>query len=254
MSETFEKCKILFLVDVNQGKLDIECDNKVFANRISLSAFRILTALDEKVLNKKILKRSNRNLQLQWSYKIFNSSQYKLMRHVNPFKEFKNRYFEEFENAVERNVETAIQEVNPHDELRENLSGKQYPANVLNKVLNEIALDYQWDDSDIFSPVKHVKSRRKSMKNEQNHRRENMVFLFANSPKNPLELRQFSGKVVLDDDIFLDSFMPPDLVHKLLHNVKLHWIDTDVPCVSELMDVCHNFINDIHKRNKILCN
>uniref|UniRef100_K1R8A2 EF-hand domain-containing family member A2 n=1 Tax=Magallana gigas TaxID=29159 RepID=K1R8A2_MAGGI len=44
MSETFDKFKILFLVDVNQGKCDH--DVKVLANRISLSAFRILTALD----------------------------------------------------------------------------------------------------------------------------------------------------------------------------------------------------------------
>lgn len=232
MSETFDKFKILFLVDVNQGKCDH--DVKVLANRISLSAFRILTAVSEKVLNKKVSKRSNKIPHLQWSFKIYNSSHYKLMRQVNPFKEFKNRYFEEFENTVERNIETAIEEYSQHVDSKGNSLGKQYPAQVLNKVLNEIALDYQWEDPDIFSPVK---SRRKNNKNEQTRKTENIVFLFINSPKNPHELRQFSGKVVLDDEIFLDSFMPPDLINKLLHNIKLYWIDTDISCVSKMNTV-----------------
>lgn len=242
MSETFDKFKILFLVDVNQGKCDH--DVKVLANRISLSAFRILTAVSEKVLNKKVSKRGNKIPHLQWSYKIYNSSHYKLMRQVNPFKEFKNRYFEEFENTVERNIETAIEEYSQHVESKGNSSGKQYPAQVLNKVLNEIALDYQWEDPDIFSPVK---SRRKNNKNEQTRKTENIVFLFINSPKNPSELRQFSGKVVLDDEIFLDSFMPPDLINKLLHNIKLYWIDTDISCLDVVPESIQLVETAIHK-------
>ncbi|XP_061173401.1 treslin-like [Saccostrea echinata] len=229
MSESSVKCKILFLVDGNQGGCaqDVKNEAKVLANRVTLSAFRILTALNERVTSKTNLKRGNKTQHLKWSYKIYNSSKYTLKRLVNPFKEFKTRYFEEFENEVERNIETAIQDIQSDIDTVGHIHGKQYPANILNKVLNEIVLDYQWEDPDIFSPVK---SRRKSVKNENHSKTENFVFLFANSPKNPVGLRQFSGKVVLDDEIFLDSFMPPDLISTFSHNIRLsmNWIDTDV--------------------------
>ncbi|XP_062594870.1 treslin-like [Saccostrea cucullata] len=229
MSESSVKCKILFLVDGNQGVCgqDVKNEAKVLANRVTLSAFRILTALNDRVTSKSNLKRGNKTPHLKWSYKIYNSSQYRLKRLVNLFKEFKTRYFEEFENEVERNIETSIQDIQTDIDSEGHKHGKQYPANILNKVLNEIVLDYQWEDPDIFSPVK---SRRKSAKNENHNKTENFVFLFANSPKNPIGLRQFSGKVVLDDEIFLDSFMPPDLISTFSHKIRLslNWIDTDV--------------------------
>jgi uncharacterized protein YeaO (DUF488 family) len=227
MADSFQKCKVLFLVDGRQGRKN---EAKVLANRISLSAFRILTALNNSVsCSKTALKRSNKTSHLQWSYKIYDSLQYKFTRHVKDFKDFKSRYFEEFETEIEKNIETATR----NNGLDSESKGKQYPAKVLNKVLNEIALEYRWEDLDLFSPVK---GRKKSAKSEYHGKTQNIVFLFTRSPKNPQELRQFSGKVVLDHEIFLDSFMPPDLIKTFLRNVRLSlfWVDTDISYVSVL--------------------
>lgn len=228
-----QNIQVVFLIDVNRNINGTGGENDVqeTTNRIKLSTFRLLDKLSAEVSLFSVSKNS-KSKPLKWGYKFFSSSSHNSKIEQHNLKDFKLRYFEEFENEVERRFEEDFKR--QLEAARKNVQTplKSTSSSCLMKALTEILYDFQWEMPDLMSPVKGRK-RMKNAKGKDLSRSRNYVFLFSDCPKTQLNLRKFAGKKVIDDSVLLDSVMPPSLFHKFSysHGLRLFWIDTSIVLV-----------------------
>ncbi|XP_069136972.1 treslin-like [Argopecten irradians] len=225
MSDVVKQTQLVFLVDVNKNNYDSYPNDpgssQKYVNTICLSALRLLVYFaseSDGFLSNKSSKSKSKQSSLKWGFKFFNSSHHYSRVGGHILRDFKLRYFEEFENDLERKFEESFSERNPEK--------THVASDCLRKALMEIIYDFQWEKPDITSPVKF---RRNSMVNRENvvSQNNNLVFVFSRFPENPSSLRKFAGKRVIDADICLDLFMPQSLHREFhgLYQLQLFWID-----------------------------
>ena len=210
-------CQIAFLID---SYVENKNTNQLssLANAINLTGFRLLHYLSAK-FEKKGLDRISKqsHTTVKWGYKFFNSTSCATRIEQHRFRDFKLKYFEEFENEVQRRLETQPQCLN--------LAVKKVrPSECLSKALTEILSDFPWERLDITSPIRGRKKKKESSLVK------NIVILFARCPKSSSELKTFTGKRVPDSEVFLDSLLPPALFHQFcdVNQLSLYWIDIGV--------------------------
>ncbi|KAL3865702.1 hypothetical protein ACJMK2_043064, partial [Sinanodonta woodiana] len=225
MSTHSKEIQIVFLIDINQINLLNNQSSSSLANITSLSCFRILHYLSSTV-DKQTCSKTQRlkRLPLKWGYNFFSSNSYIFkVQHVQ-FRPFKKRYFEEFENELERRYEEHSDASRSH---KSKVHGKYVPTELLNRALTEVLGDFPWENPDLSSPVKNRHRRKELGTGAIRHK--NYVVLFTPCPKNSKQMKAFTGKRVLDSEIFRDSFMPPSLLDAF-QDIKLSllWIDSDV--------------------------
>lgn len=209
------RVQIVFLIDTNlENCPDLQSS---FASSVCLSCLRLLSHLSarfEKCLMSRKAKHSNMNLK--WSYKFFNSKVHHTRIESHKMYDNKLRYFEEFENEIQRRIEQKITNTQM-SALR-----PVKAADNISKAFTEILADFKWESQELLSPVKG-KRFRKDVSEQIN-----LVFLFTDCPKSFLQLKEFTGKRVPDEEIFLSSLFPNTLLKQFCKTAKLtlHWIDT----------------------------
>ncbi|XP_067666832.1 treslin-like [Haliotis asinina] len=183
-----------------------------------LTSFRILCSLQSFQESKSDGKQKpNKETGLKWSFKFFNSRSYKSSAKQVNLRDFKLRYFEQFEAKLKETLQETVAE-------KSGTKTKVTAAECLQKALTEVVTDIQWQMPDTASPMKGRRYSKQTQQQSQNH---NIVFLFSDLPTNSQQMRMFAGKRVLDSDIFLDAIMPPHLFEQFCHHAKLslYWID-----------------------------
>lgn len=231
MSDVATNTQIVFLIDVNENHTN--SDRNDFAsskivNTICLSALRLLlyfASTNEGLLSGRSSNNKCKQSSLKWGFKFYNSSHHHSRIGGHVLRDFKLRYFEEFENEIERKFEETQNE--------KRTEKKHVPSDCLRKALMEVIYDFQWEKPDITSPVKPTRKSRTSrglkpaLSEDVKNSERNLVFLFSKFPQNQSVLRQFAGKKVIDADVCLDSFMPQSLRNEFygLYQLRLFWID-----------------------------
>ena len=207
--------QIALLIDTNVDDIDLN-QLSLVSNSICLTAFRLLHFLVAKFEKRGIEKSSKlSHTAVKWGYKFFNSRSYATRIEQHRLRDVKLKYFEEFENEVQRRIENKVQ-------CLESAVKKIKPCDCLSKALTELLSDFPWERPDITSPIKGRK------KKKETNRTTNLVVLFTTCPKSAQDFKLFTGKQVPDFEIFLDSVLPPALFHQFCNvsQLSLNWIDT----------------------------
>lgn len=224
-------CQIALLIDTHVENIELSQLSSI-SNSISLTAFRLLHFLAAKFEKKGIEKISKQShTSVKWGFKFFNSRSYVTRIEQHRLRDFKLRYFEEFENEVQRRIENKAQCL---EAVR-----KCTPCECLSKALTELLSDFQWERPDITSPV-----RGRKKKKEKTVR--NFVIIFTGCPKSTFELKSFTGKQVPDFEVFLDCLLPPALYHQFCNvsQLSLNWIDVgELYTQSEVIRACLVFFH-----------
>ena len=190
---------------------------------------------------------------LQWGYKFFTSNKLPGKTEHHQLKDFKLRHFEEFEKELEKQFEElnddylvntktkSTRENDPSSTGERRKSNGPSPSECLKRTLSHVLYDFNWENPDITSPVISRRSSLTSKKKRSSNSGvdcsgvssswpRNLVFLFQSCPSSKLELRHFAGKVVVDSEVLLDSFMPPSLFKEFVvsRNLSLYWVDHQI--------------------------
>ncbi|CAC5396896.1 unnamed protein product [Mytilus coruscus] len=236
MSSTSQNCQAVFLIDTfSEDALDISLQ---YSRTLALSIFRILCHLSADFPQNTKQKRTKHNL-LKWGFKFFDSRLHCLKVEKYSFKEFKLKYFEEFERELLKRIKLVQKNIDAKSSSRK--VSKISPSDCLTRSLTELTHDFEWETPDLFSPVKRRKIHEKkgSLSLDTEQPSGNYVFMFTKCPKSAAGLRQFARKRVLDSDVFLDSLMPAYLFSKFCDGLKLKlvWIDTDFKVHDNSFDI-----------------
>ena len=206
--------KVVFLIDTITEQDNAESLIQL-SNSICLSCLRLLLFFSSEAEKGGKTKKSRvSQTGVKWGYKFFSSKSVRTKIEFHKFLEFKLKYFEEFENEVQRRFDTNV-----------NIVSTVKPAISLSKALTELLSDFPWEGPDISSPVK-------GRRNPRILKGKNYVYLFSACPRSAAQLKTFSGKRVPDADVFLDSFLPSSLYQEFCFTSKLslNWIDTSGLC------------------------
>ncbi|XP_045215770.2 treslin-like [Mercenaria mercenaria] len=218
--------QIVFVIDTNLN--DDSRSSSLLSNSICLSCIRLLSHLSSHFDKHGLTRKSKQTYQkLKWGYKFFNSKVHHTKIESHKLYDFKLRYLEEFENELQRRFESAGNGANSESGTR-----KYKPVDSLNKAFTEILADFKWDSQELWSPVKGKRFRKEPPD------RRHLVVLFTKCPKTFMQLKEFTGKRVLDEEIFLNSLFPNMLFQQFCKIAKLtlYWIDTQHfdTCVDDL--------------------
>ncbi|XP_014780893.1 uncharacterized protein LOC106876729 [Octopus bimaculoides] len=185
---------------------------------------------------------------LQWGYKFFDSGKLTGKTEHHKFNDFKLRHFEEFEKELQREFEddgssaptqsgskVVDSKVNSGHSSERRKSNSPSAAECLKRTLSYAVYDFHWESPDITSPVRKI--GRSSIRSSRKHSAivssevspHNLVFLFQKCPTSKMEFKDFAAKLVVDSEVFLDSFMPPALFRefRVNRNLSLYWVDQD---------------------------
>lgn len=207
--------QVVFLIDTNVEECFEESCSSL-SNTISLSCLRILHFLSSSLEKRGLARcRKLQHTPVKWSYKFFNSRNFGARIESHRLYDFKIKYFEEFENEIQRRFESAARTVKS--------SNQSKPSDMLSLALMQLLADFQWESPDITSPVKGRRHKK-----EPSPEFKKFAVVFTKCPKNALQLKQFCGKQVLDSDVLLDSLLPGTLFKQFctMTKINLHWIDT----------------------------
>ena len=235
MSGTPCNTQVVFVVDVSTCR---QRETK-WEEAISLCIFRVLNFLNTQ-LETPDPKTKAKKKALKWGYKLFDiDGQIGRVDAMSSsfFKDFKLKCFEEFERDLKNVTLTLTTARAPLPSTRSQLgqaakkgsSVASFPAGCLSKCLKETLHDFQWEMPDIGSPVKSRGARKGSGQPENRaNSKSNYVFLISRVPCDRKTLRHFSNKVVMDKDVFIESFMSQVLQKEFYvqRNIQLHWVDT----------------------------
>ncbi|GAB1600224.1 treslin-like [Argonauta hians] len=199
--------------------------------------------------SQKIAYMKKRQASLQWSYKFFDSGKLTGKTEHHRFKDFKLRHFEEFEKDLLKEFDVDDggcsltqpdskynnSHTNSGNSTEKRKSKTPSAAECLKRTLSYTIYDFHWESPDITSPVRNIgKSRLRSSGrlntiSANDSSTHNLVFLFQRCPTSKAEFKEFASKLVVDSEVFLDSFMPPALFREFRVNRKLslYWIDQD---------------------------
>ncbi|KAH9500825.1 hypothetical protein Btru_073116, partial [Bulinus truncatus] len=167
---------------------------------------------------------------LQWGFKFYNSSSNILKKGPGHTK------FVHLDVASISCFEKDLK--NAFDNFETGISSKScnHASELLSKALTEILHDFSWIENDYFaSPVSRKKS---NFQLEEGPCVKKMVFLITRSPSSQRGLRRFSNKVIMDADVFLDSFMSPALLNEYQNKFKIsvNWIDMTAESCRSIYD------------------
>lgn len=210
--------QIIFLIDTNVDRC-IKDNPTSLSNAVCLSCFRLLHFLSsesEKGAPTKISKLHH--TKVKWSYKFFNSKNFVSKIDNHRLYDLRLKYFEEFENEVLRRFESSV------SDGKVSMSNSNTKAgDNLHLALMQLLADFSWENPDISSPVKGRRHRKASKPSKKN-----TVILFSRTPKTFPQLKEFGGKQVLDEDIFLDVILPGSLFQQFCEvtRISLNWVDT----------------------------
>lgn len=207
--------QIVFLIDTNVEECFTE-NCGFLSNCISLSCLRLLHTLSANVEKRGLAKSTKlHHSPIKWSYKFFSSKSYGSKIEPHRLYDFKLKYFEEFENEIQRRFENNSTSVNA--------SKASKPCDMLHLALMQLLADFQWENPDITSPVKGRRPKK-----EVNSHHKNLALIFTKCPKNSMQMKQFCGKQVPDTEVFIDSLLPGNLLDQFhsMTKINLHWIDT----------------------------
>ena len=226
MTTNGECFKCAFLVDVSSSQQN----GDYWKEAICLCVFRTLSFLNSRhsVFRQKV---NSKIKSLKWGFKLFDSTGHQPISqcHSCSFKDFKTKTVDEFEIEL---LNIQIDNRNTSDSLSQKLRSSSSrrteastcPAKNFSKCLTESLHDFPWEILEIGSPVKGSKNNEEKKASSADS---NLIFIISPVPCDRKAMRQFSNKVVIDNDVFLDSFLPCLLKNELLdqRNVKLFWID-----------------------------
>ncbi|KAH3832571.1 treslin-like [Dreissena polymorpha] len=210
--------QIIFLIDTNlEGCIN---DNPTsLSNAVCLSCLRLLHFLSSECEKGAPTKTSKlHHTKVKWSYKLFNSKYFVSKIENHRLYDLRLKYFEEFENEVQRRFESSVT-----DGKARILNSNIKAGDNLHLALMQLLADVSWENQDISSPVKGRKNRKASKPSKKN-----TVILFSRTPKTFAQLKEFGGKQVLDEDIFLDIILPGSLFQQFcdVTRISLYWVDT----------------------------
>lgn len=225
-------CEIVFLIDTSLAY----CSERDHCSEVLLTVLRLLsniyhgcpkTCTEDRFRNgsaeqPKIPHRVN----MKWGFKFFNTSRTPARNRTcnTSLKSFKLAHLEDFERKMKE-----VFSMEKDDTVKQRSKSLQYPAELLSTALTEALHDFKWTTHDI--PASPVTRRRSSNKCDINFMRK--IFVLIKAPRSRRSLRHFSNKMVIDSDVFIDSFMSPALLHEYQQKMKI-----SVNCVDFLSEDC----------------
>ncbi|XP_012944578.1 treslin isoform X2 [Aplysia californica] len=250
MDEQLGKCKLVFLIDSSLANCQQGCRHlyEIVATTLRIISFfetSISKQRDDRLQDEgKFSKTNLHSAHVSWGYKLFNTTATlprKTASVSNP--DFQSRKYKHVEDFVTK-LQGAFDDVIKDFSKRRSLSK---PAELLSVALTEILHDFSWDSLDLVSTKVTVSSTsRTRRKSSQSFAEdvfhcgvvENAVFILSKAPRNKKSFRWFSNKMVIDSDVFIDSFMSPALQQAYKNKtISLSWIDVGSPQCGMGMDI-----------------
>jgi hypothetical protein len=235
MSKPANSTQVAFLLDVSTCRQH----GDHWKEAVSLGIFRILCFLSSRQRSLKHGEAQQKSLK--WGYKLFDiDGNCGSVRAVTTgFKHFNTKTFEEFEKDLlnvslretTADSHTCSQSLTQPSHKHSKGSGARkgtklfnFPVKTLSKCLTETLHDFPWEVLEIGSPVK--RRSRSEIKKEKH--KSNYVFLISRIPCDKKTMRHYCNKVVIDESVFMESFMPDLLKQELLveRSIKVFWIDS----------------------------
>ena len=221
MTQRVSRIQVVFLIDISNDRL-FPNDTEL-RDAISLCIIRLLKFFDCK-LNGFCHQLNVKQNALKWGYRIFDIDSHIGKGHVSSsqFKDFKIKAIEELECNLRR-ASSSLQPLSINVQTGKSVkksSSNSYPASVLSKCLTETLHEFQWEFTEITSPIKLSQSNTDKMFL-------NFIFILSKIPCDKKSLRYFASKIVFDKKVFVDSFMSPMLRKEICtkRQIKLFWID-----------------------------
>ncbi|XP_052797062.1 treslin-like [Mya arenaria] len=206
--------QIVFLIDTDIDECFGNSITKL-SNSICLTCLRLLHFLSSQNEKKGTVKKSKlQHTPIKWSYKFFNSKTCATKLESHKLYDLKLKYFEEFENEVQRRYESSGTGKVQSSAIK--------PSDSIHLALMQLLADFQWESPDLTSPLKGRKNKKEAQLSYK------YAVLFTRCPKTASELKRFTGKQVPDADVFLDTLLPGSLYEQFckVNKISLYFVDT----------------------------
>ncbi|KAK7008909.1 treslin isoform X2 [Biomphalaria glabrata] len=277
MDSSINKFQIVFLIDGNLATCE-ECNH---LSEISMIVTRTLLFLTETCKQSKpyydgipnnngldidLGVQQSTKAEIQWGFKMFNSAVSVLKKIPNntKFEHFNEESVKNFEKELDVAFKTMLLKPlssgNSSKVLSSTRLSSSHASSFLSKALTEIVHDFNWIENETpnynfdTSPVSRSRSTRKRVNIETDENNvKKIVFLLSRSPSSQKGLRRFSNKLIMDAEIFLDSFMSPALLNEYQNKFKisLYWIDMASQICKSILEMECNEKNDTKVRTII---
>uniref|UniRef100_A0A2C9LKG0 Uncharacterized protein n=1 Tax=Biomphalaria glabrata TaxID=6526 RepID=A0A2C9LKG0_BIOGL len=277
MDSSINKFQIVFLIDGNLATCE-ECNH---LSEISMIVTRTLLFLTETCKQSKpyydgipnnigldidLGVQQSTKSEIQWGFKMFNSAVSVLKKIPNntKFQHFNEESVKNFEKELDVAFKTMLLKPlssgNSSKVLSSTRLSSSHASSFLSKALTEIVHDFNWIENETpnyhfdTSPVSRSRSTRKRVNIETDENNvKKIVFLLSRSPSSQKGLRRFSNKLIMDAEIFLDSFMSPALLNEYQNKFKisLYWIDMASRICKSMLEMECNEKNDTKVRTII---
>jgi len=204
----------VFLIDENTTRISQGNSREQASKCVSLCVLRILSYFKEL--------RCPRFSSLHWGFKFYSSTSLTHRCERHNFKDFCVSEFENFEKILNSRFKKAQQQ----NSLCATSSSTTFAkSKSLTCALTDVIHDFQWDTSDINSPLRTTRRSNPA----HSRKRHNVVFLLTSCPKSYQSLEEFVGRSVEPSEEFQSAVMSQALVREFvdIYGIKLYWIDTD---------------------------
>ncbi|XP_001628252.2 treslin [Nematostella vectensis] len=240
--------QIVFLIDENSACLEDETQLNKSSNSVRLCVLQILTYLHQQ--------QSEHSRKFKWGFKFYNSRSLKQRYERHNFNDFCVSSFEEFENDVCYRFEEVFRkkdkvthyEKDDYEAEEKASTVKTTAAKCLACALTDLVHDFQWENTDILSPIKgsrnvdvHTKSTR------------NVVFIISSCPSSKEDLVEFCGNEIRRCEDFVSCVMSSALLREFsnVYKIALNWIDSRLGVVAseiEPRNIIIDFLKLLHGR------
>ncbi|KAK4320568.1 hypothetical protein Pmani_008572 [Petrolisthes manimaculis] len=224
----FSSVQAVFLFDVNSFAQTCKKESELEQNvaKLKLTCLRLLTEFGAQTE------------VVRWSCKYYDSCSFKPDTSRRDFGEFSKQSFDDFENELIDRYCKAFDGIHQSGgdketdfDSRETTADKTTTTSsseslkphsyILKKALQEVLLDYNWDQPDISSPVKSTRRRSKTGQQKlipENVGPYNTIVIFTSVPESGPNLQEFCGlsstvkDVCISPEDFLGSILDPSMV------------------------------------------
>lgn len=231
----FSTVQAIFLFDVNSLAATCKSESELEHNvaKLKLGCLKLLTEFGAQT--------ENGTDDVRWSCKYYDSCNFKPGTNRRDFVDFNKKSFDDLDNDLTDRFCKAFDSKQTDSDKSTSSNETVKPHHyTLNKALQEVLQDYNWDVPVISSPVKSVRRKAKSGHTKllpENVGPYNTVIVYTNVPHNLPQVWEFCGSDKVKAEDFLDSFLDQSMVkgfqeeHICLNfvNLGLCLVDKEVP-------------------------
>lgn len=255
----FSSTQVVFLFDVNclneTSLSNDDLNNHI--TKLKLSCLRLLTEFGAQTEN---------GSDVRWSAKFYDSVLFKPGKANSSFVDFNKSSFDSFDDELSKKIikayELSKDNIGDKNATQRNVKRVSSFTNchshcyILNKAIQEVLKDYNWDLADVNSPIHTRKTRNQEDKAPCSF---NNIIVYNNLPKDRDSVKTFIGNDLStgSSEEFVAHFLEPATVHEFQKGdyFRLHFVDvvagrlrptTSVELVSALDNYLSKFNGSLH--------